>query len=44
LVPPAVSRWQFDPGEDLTSEEAVTTYNNFYEFGTGKGDPGRQIR
>lgn len=24
---------------ELTSETAVTTYNNFYEFGTGKGDP-----
>jgi sulfoxide reductase catalytic subunit YedY len=29
----------YDPGEDLTPEESVTTYNNFYEFGTGKGDP-----
>ena len=27
-------------GEDeLTPYESVTTYNNFYEFGTGKGDP-----
>ena len=26
-------------GEDLTDYEAVTTYNNFYEFGTGKEDP-----
>ncbi|MFN7102383.1 MAG: protein-methionine-sulfoxide reductase catalytic subunit MsrP [Pseudorhizobium sp.] len=25
--------------EKLTPLEAVTTYNNFYEFGTGKGDP-----
>ncbi len=25
--------------EKLTSYEDVTTYNNFYEFGTGKGDP-----
>jgi sulfoxide reductase catalytic subunit YedY len=25
--------------ETLTSFEDVTTYNNFYEFGTGKGDP-----
>ncbi|HET9274642.1 MAG TPA: protein-methionine-sulfoxide reductase catalytic subunit MsrP [Gemmatimonadales bacterium] len=25
--------------EKLTSYEAVTTYNNFYEFGTGKSDP-----
>lgn len=27
--------------EELTPFEAVTTYNNFYEFGTGKGDPVR---
>lgn len=25
--------------ETLTPEEAVTSYNNFYELGTGKGDP-----
>ena len=25
--------------EKLTPYEAVTTYNNFYEFGTGKSDP-----
>ena len=33
------SRWVLD--EDLTSREDVTSYNNFYEFGTGKGDPAR---
>ncbi|MCC7002349.1 MAG: protein-methionine-sulfoxide reductase catalytic subunit MsrP [Gemmatimonadaceae bacterium] len=27
------------PGDDPTAEEDVTSYNNFYEFGTGKGDP-----
>ena len=27
--------------EALTPYEDVTTYNNFYEFGTGKGDPVR---
>jgi len=27
------------PGDDPTPEEDVTSYNNFYEFGTGKGDP-----
>ena len=27
--------------EELTSYEDVTTYNNFYEFGTGKSDPSR---
>ena len=26
-------------GEDPTSLDLVTSYNNFYEFGTGKGDP-----
>lgn len=25
--------------EDVNSHRAITTYNNFYEFGTGKGDP-----
>ena len=27
--------------EELTPYETVTTYNNFYEFGTGKEDPSR---
>jgi sulfoxide reductase catalytic subunit YedY len=27
--------------EALTPEEIVTSYNNFYEFGTGKTDPAR---
>jgi sulfoxide reductase catalytic subunit YedY len=26
-------------GEELTSHKDVTTYNNYYEFGTGKEDP-----
>ena len=26
-------------GEELTSYKDVTTYNNYYEFGTGKDDP-----
>jgi len=25
--------------EEITTEEAATSYNNFYEFGTGKEDP-----
>jgi sulfoxide reductase catalytic subunit YedY len=29
----------FDTDEELTPEDAVTSYNNFYEFGTGKSDP-----
>ena len=36
----------YEPGvvtidEELTSEEDATSYNNFYEFGTGKEDPKR---
>ncbi len=27
--------------DELTSFESITTHNNFYEFGTGKGDPSR---
>ena len=32
-------RWSVD--EELNSLEDITTYNNFYEFGTGKGDPAK---
>lgn len=31
----------FGQGEKLTPYRDVTSYNNFYEFGTGKGDPAR---
>jgi sulfoxide reductase catalytic subunit YedY len=47
LVPGAPSQerdWskvKSEMGEDLTPYEDVTTYNNFYEFGTGKEDPAR---
>lgn len=34
--PPAGS---FNTDEDLTSYKDITTYNNFYEFGTDKDDP-----
>lgn len=27
--------------DPVTPKESATTYNNFYEFGTGKGDPAR---
>jgi sulfoxide reductase catalytic subunit YedY len=30
--------------DELTPFEDVTTYNNFYEFGTDKGDPARNAR
>jgi len=31
--------WPYSPKEQPNSFEDITTYNNFYEFGTGKGDP-----
>lgn len=31
----------YNTDEELTSETAVTTYNNFYELGYGKADPHR---
>jgi sulfoxide reductase catalytic subunit YedY len=34
-------RSSYDPGEAKTSHNAVTGYNNFYEFGTGKEDPAK---
>src|SRR5438477_9573058 len=30
---------KYDPGEKQTPFEDITTYNNFYELGTDKGDP-----
>ncbi|WP_339802560.1 protein-methionine-sulfoxide reductase catalytic subunit MsrP [uncultured Marinobacter sp.] len=33
------SRPDLSTQEKLTPRDAVTGYNNFYEFGTGKGDP-----
>jgi sulfoxide reductase catalytic subunit YedY len=35
------SRVRSDLDEKLNSYENVTTYNNFYEFGTGKDDPAK---
>jgi len=34
-----VSKSAYGRDEKLTSYEDITTYNNFYEFGTDKGDP-----
>jgi len=31
------------PQDELTSFEDLTRYNNFYEFGTGKEDPARNV-
>jgi len=33
------SKTAYGQDEKLTSYEDITTYNNFYEFGTDKGDP-----
>ncbi|MDR6990744.1 protein-methionine-sulfoxide reductase catalytic subunit MsrP [Luteimonas sp. 3794] len=38
-VTPAQARSGFRTDEPLTRFEDITSYNNFYEFGTGKGDP-----
>jgi methionine sulfoxide reductase catalytic subunit len=41
---PAQARSGFRTDEPLTRYEDVTTYNNFYEFGTGKADPSRAAK
>lgn len=33
------ARSGFRTDEEMTTYDDITTYNNFYEFGTGKGDP-----
>ena len=38
-VSPALASAGFDTDETLTTWQDVTSYNNFYEFGTGKLDP-----
>ncbi len=38
-VPARFRDMQSELGEELNSYRDVTTYNNFYEFGTGKDDP-----
>jgi methionine sulfoxide reductase catalytic subunit len=42
LPPPVAERSPFSVDETPTSFRDVTTYNNFYEFGTDKGDPARR--
>jgi sulfoxide reductase catalytic subunit YedY len=34
-----VTKWPDSATDKVNSFEDITTYNNFYEFGTGKGDP-----
>ena len=41
VVTPAQAKAGFRTDEELTRFEDATTYNNFYEFGSGKADPSR---
>jgi len=34
----------FSTTEKMTAEQVVTTYNNYYEFGTDKGDPAKNAQ
>ncbi|RDZ28350.1 protein-methionine-sulfoxide reductase catalytic subunit MsrP [Lysobacter silvisoli] len=40
-ITPAQAASGFRTSETLTRYEDVTSYNNYYEYGTGKADPGR---
>lgn len=39
-----VVKGPFNTQEKITPENDVTTYNNYYEFGTDKGDPSQNAR
>jgi len=39
-----ISKSRFSTTEKVTPESDVTTYNNYYEFGTDKGDPSRNAK
>jgi len=41
---PSLIKTAYGKGEKLTSFEDATTYNNYYEFGTGKKDPARNAK
>jgi sulfoxide reductase catalytic subunit YedY len=43
-VTPAQARSGYRTDEPLTTYRDITTYNNFYEFGTGKADPSRRAQ
>jgi methionine sulfoxide reductase catalytic subunit len=38
---PGIVKSPFSTAEKVTPEDRVTTYNNYYEFGTDKGDPSK---
>ncbi|MGD1212032.1 MAG: protein-methionine-sulfoxide reductase catalytic subunit MsrP [Candidatus Acidiferrales bacterium] len=39
-----VIKGPYNTDEKITPESSVTTYNNFYEFGTDKGDPSQNAK
>jgi len=41
LALPSAVQAGLQPDDEITPESIVTSYNNFYEFGTGKDDPAR---
>jgi methionine sulfoxide reductase catalytic subunit len=41
---PALALGQYDTADAPNSWEDITTYNNYYEFGTGKGDPAKYAK
>src|SRR5947207_14352082 len=41
---PQAKKGQYDTTEKPTPYEDVTTYNNYYEFGTGKDDPAKNAK
>src|SRR5437763_11132165 len=41
---PQAKKGQYDTTEKPTPIEDITTYNNYYEFGTGKDDPAKNSR
>ena len=43
-ISPEQARAGFVTDEPRTSYQDITTYNNFYEFGTGKSDPSRAAK
>lgn len=41
---PNIRKSAYKPKESITEYKHITTYNNFYEFGTGKSDPHREAK
>jgi sulfoxide reductase catalytic subunit YedY len=41
VAPEPASPGQYDTDEQMTAYQAVTTYNNYYEFGVDKDEPAR---